>query len=567
MLFGSHHWSLTPVLFLFLIAGRKKIRIERIQDERNRQVTFTKRKNGLMKKAMELSVLCDCDIALVIFNSNSKLFQYSSSDMETILGKYARMGVDPHEKRNNHDLFNQHFSGQIAEDRREAQKFGKVPPNTGYLPQTHPQELKSDTAKEEEERAGGEAAVAGKGGGEGAAKEDAREDARPEPKAATGKGKKKKAAAGKDQEGAADGGQVKDAPLDVGDDFDDGGFMRDLQSVGVSPGGMGAVANGINLALSPRTEQAYQQLDREFQVLQGSVVGGMEGLVSGSGDGLGIFDATGVPVGPDSFMASGGPQVPKGGRTQLTNGKGTKGKATAAPGGAAGTQAGGAGGGGEEGAVAAAAAMPADISNPVTKKRTASKAKAKKDLSILVPENKSKQIETLHTSRGKRPGGGDADGAGKGLTPSDAGASPPNLLKELGTGIAGVLPSPSDLGVLASLSPPNTGDGDTAMLAQGMLTSGSAGGIPDVGAGITLTTPLGIASLDWPSPRGMGATNSDSKANGGLAASPVGIVPPEGAQGNGAASNGGKAAGKRGAQTSPDRAAAPAAKRTRSARS
>ena len=102
---------------------------------------------------------------------------------------------------------------------------------------------------------------------------------------------------------------------------------------------MGAVANGINLALSPRTEQAYQQLDREFQVLQGSVVGGMEGLVSGSGDGLGIFDATGVPVGPDSFMASGGPQVPKGGRTQLTNGKGTKGKATAAPGGAAGTQA------------------------------------------------------------------------------------------------------------------------------------------------------------------------------------------------------------------------------------
>ena len=55
--------------------GRKKIRIERITDERNRQVTFTKRKNGLMKKAMELSVLCDCDIALVIFNSNNKLFQ------------------------------------------------------------------------------------------------------------------------------------------------------------------------------------------------------------------------------------------------------------------------------------------------------------------------------------------------------------------------------------------------------------------------------------------------------------------------------------------------------------
>lgn len=63
--------------------GRKKIQISRIADERNRQVenkfflhflnfyfqvTFTKRKFGLMKKAYELSVLCDCEIALIIFN-------------------------------------------------------------------------------------------------------------------------------------------------------------------------------------------------------------------------------------------------------------------------------------------------------------------------------------------------------------------------------------------------------------------------------------------------------------------------------------------------------------------
>eukprot|EP00898_Chlorokybus_atmophyticus_P001014 jgi/Chlat1/1913/Chrsp149S00119 len=93
--------------------GRKKIRIERIADERNRQVTFTKRKNGLMKKAMELSVLCDCDIALVIFNSNNKLFQYCSSEMDTILGKYSTMCHEPHEKRNNQDLFTQHFASQL----------------------------------------------------------------------------------------------------------------------------------------------------------------------------------------------------------------------------------------------------------------------------------------------------------------------------------------------------------------------------------------------------------------------------------------------------------------------
>ena len=77
--------------------GRKKIRIERIKDERNRQVTFTKRKNGLMKKAMELSVLCDCDIALVIVNSNNKAFQYSSSakdgEIESVLEKYRKAAM------------------------------------------------------------------------------------------------------------------------------------------------------------------------------------------------------------------------------------------------------------------------------------------------------------------------------------------------------------------------------------------------------------------------------------------------------------------------------------------
>ena len=53
--------------------GRKKINIARISDERNRQVTFTKRKFGLMKKAYELSVLCDCEITVIIFNSHNKV--------------------------------------------------------------------------------------------------------------------------------------------------------------------------------------------------------------------------------------------------------------------------------------------------------------------------------------------------------------------------------------------------------------------------------------------------------------------------------------------------------------
>uniref|UniRef100_A0A8C5FLY4 Myocyte-specific enhancer factor 2D homolog n=1 Tax=Gadus morhua TaxID=8049 RepID=A0A8C5FLY4_GADMO len=69
--------------------GRKKIQIQRITDERNKQVTFTKRKFGLMKKAYELSVLCDCEIALIIFNHSNKLFQYASTDMDKVLLKYT----------------------------------------------------------------------------------------------------------------------------------------------------------------------------------------------------------------------------------------------------------------------------------------------------------------------------------------------------------------------------------------------------------------------------------------------------------------------------------------------
>lgn len=83
--------------------GRKKISIQRISDERNRQVTFTKRKFGLMKKAYELSVLCDCEIAVVIFNSHNKLFQYASSDMDKILLKYTEYD-QPHESQTNKDI-------------------------------------------------------------------------------------------------------------------------------------------------------------------------------------------------------------------------------------------------------------------------------------------------------------------------------------------------------------------------------------------------------------------------------------------------------------------------------
>ncbi|KAJ0975901.1 hypothetical protein J5N97_017866 [Dioscorea zingiberensis] len=58
--------------------GRGKIEIKRIENTTNRQVTFSKRRQGLLKKAHELAVLCDANIGLVVFSHSGKLFEYCS---------------------------------------------------------------------------------------------------------------------------------------------------------------------------------------------------------------------------------------------------------------------------------------------------------------------------------------------------------------------------------------------------------------------------------------------------------------------------------------------------------
>ncbi|CAL1377513.1 unnamed protein product [Linum trigynum] len=68
--------------------AREKIQIKKIDNATARQVTFSKRRRGLFKKAQELSVLCDADVALIIFSSTGKLFHYSSSSMKEILERH-----------------------------------------------------------------------------------------------------------------------------------------------------------------------------------------------------------------------------------------------------------------------------------------------------------------------------------------------------------------------------------------------------------------------------------------------------------------------------------------------
>ncbi|XP_027099547.1 agamous-like MADS-box protein AGL9 homolog isoform X2 [Coffea arabica] len=71
--------------------GRGRVELKRIENKINRQVTFAKRRNGLLKKAYELSVLCDAEVALIIFSNRGKLYEFcSSSSMVKTLERYQK---------------------------------------------------------------------------------------------------------------------------------------------------------------------------------------------------------------------------------------------------------------------------------------------------------------------------------------------------------------------------------------------------------------------------------------------------------------------------------------------
>ncbi|EYU37394.1 hypothetical protein MIMGU_mgv11b015471mg [Erythranthe guttata] len=60
--------------------GRRKLEMKEIENNSARMVCFSKRRSGLIKKAKELSVLCDVDVATIFFSKSGKLYQYCSTD-------------------------------------------------------------------------------------------------------------------------------------------------------------------------------------------------------------------------------------------------------------------------------------------------------------------------------------------------------------------------------------------------------------------------------------------------------------------------------------------------------
>ncbi|KAK1653510.1 hypothetical protein QYE76_071315 [Lolium multiflorum] len=73
---------------------RGKTQMKRIENPTSRQVTFSKRRGGLLKKAFELSVLCDAEVALIVFSPRGRLYEFASASMHRTIERYKTSTKD-----------------------------------------------------------------------------------------------------------------------------------------------------------------------------------------------------------------------------------------------------------------------------------------------------------------------------------------------------------------------------------------------------------------------------------------------------------------------------------------
>ncbi|KAK4049044.1 hypothetical protein OIV83_004406 [Microbotryomycetes sp. JL201] len=124
--------------------GRRKISIAPIADDRNRSVTFLKRKNGLFKKAYELGVLCSADVAVIVFNNAGKLYEFHSGDMDQILLRYSHYSGPAYEKKGPED-----FAAKNQAEMAKAGAGGKMTVNDHSLGDDDDDEVGSDDSLDE----------------------------------------------------------------------------------------------------------------------------------------------------------------------------------------------------------------------------------------------------------------------------------------------------------------------------------------------------------------------------------------------------------------------------------
>ncbi|KAJ0668707.1 putative transcription factor MADS-MIKC family [Helianthus annuus] len=99
--------------------GRGKIEIKRIENTTNRQVTFCKRRSGLLKKAYELSVLCDAEVALIVFSSRGRLYEYANNSVKGTIDRYKKACLDPPSSGSVSEANAQYYQQEAAKLRQQ----------------------------------------------------------------------------------------------------------------------------------------------------------------------------------------------------------------------------------------------------------------------------------------------------------------------------------------------------------------------------------------------------------------------------------------------------------------
>ncbi|XP_010518865.1 PREDICTED: floral homeotic protein AGAMOUS-like [Tarenaya hassleriana] len=100
-------------------SGRGKIEIKRIENTTNRQVTFCKRRNGLLKKAYELSVLCDAEVSLIVFSGRGRLYEYSNNSVKATIARYKKAISDNSNSGSVSEINAQHYQQESSKLRQQ----------------------------------------------------------------------------------------------------------------------------------------------------------------------------------------------------------------------------------------------------------------------------------------------------------------------------------------------------------------------------------------------------------------------------------------------------------------
>lgn len=80
--------------------GRQKIEIKKIENDSERQVTFSKRKSGVFKKASEMATLCSKEVGVVVFSESGKPFSYGNPSIESVAHRFIQQQQNQNQNQN-----------------------------------------------------------------------------------------------------------------------------------------------------------------------------------------------------------------------------------------------------------------------------------------------------------------------------------------------------------------------------------------------------------------------------------------------------------------------------------